>query len=451
MQTLSTFLLETDALGEEQQLEHRFDAVCECISDWLVSKGVKDSTQSSGDFESLTRDGDGRFLREKLSPSVGMLEQSILIERSRSGQTFTTRLVATAFNRKVSVFCSLAVENISSLIAPIPNDPRCPAIVRTLLDRFPDWKLNKTPLGTSKPDVQRGDLAGRKLANDIRHEDRSTPIIVVSEIEGETLWPRLSEELGYDLAALAHVVRVDDSAAWALTDELGKSHSCYLGAVRLYWPPRKGADGEPYFNSTVWTASKLLSNDSDGKSLIRFRSMLRRLLMSTASLSISQPHAVREIRNAVIQDRLEQLKSRLAADSEELEIARLYTKENEDLKGQIEQLEEELARAVARAETAEHALSQFKSPEVTDEVQSTSIQEQGEPSSGDIRFYKKIHSKGNYDVLVEVDDCGHTSWQNSSKADKARKGLERLTGRSGWKSLQHCGSCTGGGMWKVRW
>lgn len=450
MQTLSTYLLETDALGE-QQLEYRFHAVSECIGDWLINKGVNDPAESSGDFQSLTSDGDGRFLREKLIPSLGMLEQTILIERTRSGQTFTTRLVATALNNKVSVFCSLTVENISSLVAPIPNDPRCPAIVRTLLDKFSDWKLNNTSLGTSKPDVLHGDLAGRKLADDIRHEGRAIPIIVVSEIEGETVWPRLSEELGYDLAALAHVVRADDNATWALTDELGKLHSCYLGAVRLYWPPRKGADDQPYFNSTVWTASKLLSNDIDGKGLIRFRSMLRRLLMSTASLSISQPNAVREIRNAVIQDRLEQLKSRLAADSEALEIARLYTKENEDLKGQIEQLEDDLARAVARAEMAEHALSQFKSPEVTDEGQETSIQEQGEPTPGDIRFYKKIHSKSNYDVLVEVDDCGHTSWQNSSKADKARKGLERLAGRSDWKNLQHCGSCTGGGMWKVRW
>lgn len=450
MQTLSTYLLETDAL-HEQQLEHRFDVVCEAISGWLINKGVEDPAQSSGDFRSLTADGDGRFNRERLSPSTGMLEQTILIERSRSGQTFTTRLVTTALNGKLCVFCSLAVENISSVVAPVPNDPRCPAIVRTLLDNFSDWKLNETPLGTSKPDILGGDSGGRKLANDIRQVGRAIPIIVVSEVEGETLWPRLSEELGYDLAALAHVVRVDDDATWALTDELGKLHSCYRGAVRLYWPPRKGEDGEPYFNSTVWTASALLSNDSDGKGSNRFRAMLRRLLMSTASLSITLPHAVREIRNAVLQDRLEKLKSRLAADSEELEIARLYTKENEDLKAQIEQFEAELARAVARAETAEHALGQFKAPDLTDDDQTSSIQEQGEPSPGDIRFYKKIHSKGNYDVLVEVDDCGHASWQSSNKADKARKGLERLTGHNHWKNLQHCGSCTGGGMWKVRW
>lgn len=450
MQTLSSYLLESEAL-DEQQLHSRFEAVCEVINSWLTDKGATDPTQSSGEFRSLTNDGDGRFNREKVSTSLGLLEQIRLVERTRSGQTFTTRLATTAFNGKLSIYCSLAVENISSVVAPLPNDPRCPAIVRTLLGHSLDWRLNGTPLGSSVPQVLYGDLNGQRLADEIRQVGRAIPIVVVAEVEGETLWPRLAENLAYDLAALAHVVRVDDDATWALTDKLGKSQSCYLGAVRLYWPAQKGANGEPYFNSTVWTASALLSNDSDGKGLNRFRATLRRLVMSTSSLSITPPRSIREIHEAVSRQRLEDLKSRLVADSEEVKIAHLYITENQNLKAQIEQLEAELGRTAARAEAAEHALSQLKAPDVTDDEQTSSAEERSAPNSGDIRFYKKIHSKGAYDILVEVDDCGHTSWQSSNKADKARKGLERLTGRNDWKSLQHCGSCTGGGMWKVRW
>ena len=450
MQTLSTYLLESEAL-DEQLLLSRFEAVCEAINSWLTDKGATDPTQGSGQFRSLTADGEGRFKRERVSTSSGLLEQIRLVERTRSGQTFATRLATTAFNGKLSVYCSLAVENVSSVVAPVPNDPRCPAIVRTLLGHSPDWRLNGTPLGTSVHQVLYGDLNGQRLADEIRQVGRAIPIVVVSEVDGETLWPLLAENLAYDLAGLAHVVRIDDEATWTLTDELGKLHSCYRGAVRLYWPARNGADGEPYFNSTVWTASALLSNDSDGKGLNRFRATLRRLVMSTSSLSITPPRSIREIQDAVIQKQLEVLKSRLAAGSEELEIARLYITENQDLKTQIEQLEAELARTAARAETAEHALSQLKAPDLTDDEQTSTTEERGEPNSGDIRFYKKIHSKGAYDVLVEVGDCGHTSWQSSNKADKARKGLERLTGRNDWNSLHHCGSCTGGGMWKVRW
>ena len=121
-----------------------------------------------------------------------------------------------------------------------------------------------------------GDIGGRSLAAEIRDKNRVLPIAVVSEIEGEFLWPRLPHELAFDLAGLAKVVSVDDEATWALTDEVGKLHSCYRGAVRLYWPPRSRSHGEVYFNSTVWTASVLLSNDHDGKGLGRIRSTLRR-------------------------------------------------------------------------------------------------------------------------------------------------------------------------------
>src|SRR5690606_36121146 len=73
------------------------------------------------------------------------------------------------------------------------------------------------------------------------------------------------------------------------------------------------------------------------------------------------------------------------------------------------------------------------------------------PKPGEVRFYKKTHSKSNYDVLVPIPDCGHTSWQNAAKADKAKKGIIRLQGSDDWSQVQHCGSCTGGGVWRVKW
>ncbi|MBK8767618.1 MAG: hypothetical protein IPM01_24590 [Burkholderiaceae bacterium] len=273
----------------------------------------------------------------------------------------------------------------------------------------------------------------------------------MSEIEGEQLWPDLAKELAFDLAGLAQVVTIDEDATWALSDEVGKLHSCYRGAVRLYWPPRKRSDASLHFSSTVWTASELISNDHDGKGLNRLRAALRRTLMSTAVLSIPSPVAAREIEAEVARQRISELEKRAAPDSEELAIARLYLSENEQLKRKIEQLEAELAKAAARAEAAAHSLSQLKATESDDDESEQGQVASTEPAVGETRFYKKTHSKGAYDVLVEVKGCDHTAWQNSASADKARKGLERLTGRDDWKSLLHCGTCTGGGMWKVRW
>lgn len=56
-----------------------------------------------------------------------------------------------------------------------------------------------------------------------------------------------------------------------------------------------------------------------------------------------------------------------------------------------------------------------------------------------------------YDLLVSVADCGHNTWESAHRADKARKGITKLEGRGDWQSMQHCPSCKGGGMWRVRW
>lgn len=163
------------------------------------------------------------------------------------------------------------------------------------------------------------------------------------------------------------------------------------------------------------------------------------------------PPAIREIHDACARARLEELERQADPNSKELAEARRYARENQELKGTIERLQNDLAMASARAESAEHALAQLKSSPLGGDKPSEVGLETDELVPGDVRFFKKTHSKGAYDVLVPVENCGHTSWQASNKADKAKKGLERILGRSDWKTLQHCGTCTGGGMWKDRW
>lgn len=450
MQTLSAYLLETPPLNDFE-LSVRLEAVRQSISKWLLDKGATNPSAISGEFESLTTEGSGSFERECHIVSSGTLDGVRLDEFTRAGQIFTTQIIATAFTGRVRVYCTLSVANAASVVAPLPIDPRCPSIIRTLLAQFLDWEFNGTPVAAPKPRRLTDKVGGIQLADEIRDATRNLPIVVVSEIEDEQLWPKLAEQLAFDLAGLAHVVVIDDSASWSLSDEIGKLHSCYRGAVRLYWPPHKREDGDIRFNSTIWTASVLLSNDNDGKGLGRIRTTLRRTLMSTAALSITPPVAIREIHDAIARIRIEELEKRAAPDSEELAIVRLYSKDIQDLKTKVEQLQSDLSRAAARADAAEYALSQLRAPEISGKDDGDVDANSSDPVQGEVRFYKKTHSKGAYDVLVEVDDCGHTSWQSSAKADKAKKGLEKLTGRNDWKNLLHCGSCTGGGMWKVRW
>jgi hypothetical protein len=74
------------------------------------------------------------------------------------------------------------------------------------------------------------------------------------------------------------------------------------------------------------------------------------------------------------------------------------------------------------------------------------------PHRNEVRFYKKRFEHRSYDVFVRVADCRCNRWQRGHSGDKARAGIAKLEGnRTDWKTIQHCPSCTGGGMWRVRW
>lgn len=450
MQEISAYLLEIQNLSPAQFAE-RTTEISDVIVEWLTQKGVVDSAKDAGTFDSLTENGNGRFLRERKLANQGSLEEIRLEEFSKGGQTFTTVLSVVLIDARISVYATLSVTNTVSVIAPVHIDPRCPSVIRKLLSLYSDWSLNGNPLGQGKPRRLFGEEGAQKLIEQLNSENRRLPIVVVSENDGEILWPKLDSELAFDLAGLAHVVTIDDEASWVLTEEIGKESSCYRGAVRLYWPVSRGQAGAILLPGTVWTASSLLSNDHDGKGLLRFRSTLRHKVMVVAALTIVPPSEIREIGSTAARKRLQELEQRADANSEELQLAKLYITENEQIMADLAQAKADIASLSGRAEMAEYALSQLKATETNQPPQSVESDTGSDPKAGESRFYKKTHSKPAYDVLVQVTDCGHSTWQNGAKAEKAKKGVEKLEGRSNWKSIQHCGSCTGGGMWKVRW
>lgn len=450
MQKLSAYLLEARNLSAEQYAE-RSSTISNAIAEWLTQKGVTDPTRDSGTFDSLTTNGNGKFSREKKLTDAGALEEIRLDEFLRGGQTFTTVLSVVLLNSGILVYATLSVTNTVSVLAPVYTDPRCPSVIRKLLSLYTDWSLNGNALGQGKPRQLIGEEGAQNLIEQLESELRVLPIVVVSKNDGEILWEKLDGELAFDLAGLAHVVTIDDEGSWVLTDEIGKENSCYLGAVRLYWPLRKGQAGGLLFPGTVWTASALLSNDQDGKGLLRFRSAVRHKVMAVAALTVVPPSEIREIGNLAARTRLIELEQRANSNTDELQLAKLYISENEQLTVDLAQAKNDIASLSSRAETAEYALSQIKTPEESQPVQPSSSDTQAEPKAGETRFYKKMHSKPAYDLLVQVADCGHSTWQSAAKAEKAKKGVERLEGRNNWKSILHCGACTGGGMWKVRW
>jgi hypothetical protein len=449
MLTLAAYRFDTPILYGDG-LEKAWDSVNDIINDWLHNKGVNDVRSGSGTFSSNTKDADGKYSKEEIYSVAGKLVEVTLKEPTEHGHEFVTTVSVTNAGNCVSFYLTLAAETRDVSLAPVIIYPRCPKLIRSMLSLRNDWVFGGNEVLPPKPIVLAGKEGADKLANYIMYLDRTLPVTVVSELEGEPIWLDLPEKLAVDLAGLSAVVTIDSDASWSLNALLGKKQSCYLGAIRIYWPLNQ-RDNEPNdLVSNLWTAERLLSNDSDGKGLSRFTTFLRRRVMSTAALAVRAPATIRKIKAESSRQRLAKLQEKADANSEELEFARLFIDENEKLKNELEKTQAEAARQLARAETAEYALNRVKSgqsPDDSDEVD----ENVKEPVEGEVRFYKKTHSKPSYDVLVRISDCGHHTWQSAQKAEKAKNGVAKLENRNKWKTFHHCGSCNGGGVWKVVW
>lgn len=419
------------------------------VNDWLIGKGINEPTTKSGTFSSQTPGEKGSFERINISTQSGSLLEITLTEPTRDGHIFKTNLALTSFDRKIIFYLTLAASNAGDMVAPTSFYPRCPSLIRDILKQRQDWFFGEDKIPPAKEVFLTGEKSADQLAKSLLSSSRSLPVTVVAELDGEPIWKDLPEKLSHDLAGLSSVVRIDADASWALSHLLGKSQSCYLGAVRIYWPSRVPSENPSDLRSQVWTAERLLSNDADGKGISRFTTSLRRRVMSVAALSVNAPAEIRKIKAEYTRARLTQLEEQADANSEALELAKLFIEENEKLKDELESAKEEIAKQSARADAAEYAIEALKSDEGNDPDEDQ--EESKKPSTGEIRYYKKTHSKPSYDVLVKISDCGHSSWQSANKGDKAKKGIERLEGSSDWKNLYHCGSCKGGGVWKVVW
>ncbi len=112
-----------------------------------------------------------------------------------------------------------------------------PGVVRQLVDEL-DIELDGQPLGA--PLNVGVNNVGHYLAL-LEAEDRRLPVVTISrDSAGETFID--PEGTADKLLGLAHVATLDDPASRIVTDAIGKSLSCYLGAVRIYWPRMKATD-----------------------------------------------------------------------------------------------------------------------------------------------------------------------------------------------------------------
>lgn len=443
MHTLATYSLSIELHNAQAALDF-LETVHIELNAWLKKKGAALENDGKGDFKSRNPDGAGSVIRESLSSPSGSYQRTTLEELSGDSEIFSTTVYTTISDKTVNFHCSLQVEGLESGISRLRGTPKCPTIVRRIADLSPEWALNGNVIPTPLTEID-VEAEGILLAQEIINPDRRIPIVVVSRTEyGNEVWHNTASELAYELFGLAKVYLASDEATYGLSDQESCANSidCYNGAIRLYWP--RTAQIVP---SQLWTQHQLLSRDRDGRGKNRLKRDIKELIMSAATISNPRPTLIAQI---AADARAIQI-SRLEASSDKAAILAERVKTLEAKNSELAELLAEADQRVFELSTKLKYQSTYQAPPSEHSSDSSNDSSFDSPQPGDIRFYKKIASKGNYDLLRPFKDCGHNSWQNSSSADKARKGLEKLESRSDWKSMWHCGSCTGGGVWKVHW
>lgn len=443
MQKIAAILMEHDhSTGTADDRHAEIQRIEGILRDWLTAKRADDPEATSGEFRSESREATGSFAKEKATHGNRSWRMLRLTEDFDDSRRFETSISITDTGMAVAVFVTLASGLTRSAITPVFVNPKCPRIVRSVLGTHDGWSHGATKIRV--PNRVEGNEAGRALAREILSPSRTLPIIAIAEDDDEMTFPGLDVGLGKELHGLANVSVVDEGASWGLTEVLGKEWACYWGAVRVYWP-QFTSNRHP-----LWTAGKLLESDEDSAdSAARFQAQLRRMIMRVSALSVVRPREIDAIRNSAARARMQDLQAKLNPESEWKEFAETYADQNDSLRAENRRLEDELDRLRVELRNAEDRLD-VQPPSEPIIEQDTSMEPEAGPQKGEIRFYKKLDRKGR-DKMIHYHDCGHTSWQSSGKADKARKGLFRLERRDDWKTMLHCGKCTGGGVWKVVW
>jgi hypothetical protein len=191
-----------------------------------------------------------------------------------------------------------------------------------------------------------------RLVRDLTDPAREIPIVVVSARPDGTSAIDVPKTAGY-LAGIARVVRlVDFDAAMALTREVGKTLSCFEGAVRIYWPGFSPDDDR--YEHPLWIAAAI----ADGGMAGAMPRMLLRRIGAVAARRVEPDPAVlalaRTVERARAQTVARQRRETATGDLEQLEqeeLLRLAWAEIDQLNDRIAALEREnqdLQELVAR-------------------------------------------------------------------------------------------------------
>jgi hypothetical protein len=321
--------------------DNALDARCvEEIATWLVGKGARRDQLCLPECTFTYRDGRVATLTTARYQSGSDMAWTFQLTEPVPGGSFRTTVDLGRCDGRLLAYCSL--EAGAGYFSPTPRpDVHLPTVLRRMLS-MATWRFGSTVVPTRKIRLL-GTGGGEELATLLLDLQRTLPVVAVSEDSGFLIHPGLDDDLTYAMTGQAIIVSLDEDASWELTRRLGREWSCFLGAVRVYWP-RLALTGNP-FAHPLWTASRLMmgvsSTEEAGK---RIAAQLRQTLMELSSVCVSRPATLDRIRNAALRERYEtELRAAVGTD-DFVKLAELYAAENERLVQDKQELLDRIGR-----------------------------------------------------------------------------------------------------------
>ena len=182
---------------------------------------------------------------------------------------------------------------------------------------------------------------------------RRLPIVIVSELDGETLAGDIQERLSQDLCGLAHTVRLSHEAGWELTRSRGREWSCYNGAIRLLWPFR--SNSHDHRAHPLWTPDNLLRVDTAVQARDRLRGIIGGRILEASTFVADDP-AFHDFEVAKLRRAADQVRAAAKGDGDMNALADAYATENDALRARVDAQDREIATLQGNIEALTIAL-----------------------------------------------------------------------------------------------
>lgn len=260
-------------------------------------------------------------------------------------------------------------------IAPADVSLRAPRFVREIVASGGSWTMGVSGERVFAHSFLVDVDHVRELEGLMAAIERRLPIVIVSELLGETLAGDLHERLSQDLCGLAHTVRLSHEASWELTRSRGKEWSCYNGAVRLLWPFR--SNNHDFRVHPLWTLDQILSRSgNEVQARDRIRGVIADRIIEASTFVADDP-AFRDFEVAKVRRAADQARSAATDDGDIRALANAYAVENDALRARVDDQDKELEVLRENVETLTIALrsSQAITPENVSEAPPQTVEE----------------------------------------------------------------------------